>query len=360
MFDFYQIAGPEDSKQENFSTLCSCLLMRLYPDAKPVEGKGGDEGIDTFVGDFDKCIKIFQHKYFLETLKSSQKRQITESLKQVLRYHTPISWILMLPKDLTPAEQRWFESLKEKYISVQLEWWGKTKILELLAQHRDLAAAFQPARPITLMILGKDKNPSEVTLDELVQKLSDLGFTGLKQDQVAPAIQQKLNPPSPRAKLRILIWGSGDGGGDLYVKRVEIRDRLNELGHNACFSEDIISAERLSAGGLNVTIEEYMQAKSFDYIICLMTSPGSIGEVHDFVKKRDFACKMMVCIDQQHKSGYSAEGALRIFEGFHGRLDWFKSPEDITQCHLATRIFQQVEKTVDAKTWELLERGDLL
>lgn len=65
---FRDIRGPADSKQENFSRLCSRLILNVYDGAKPVDGKGGDEGIDSFVGDFDGAIKVFQHKYFLDRL----------------------------------------------------------------------------------------------------------------------------------------------------------------------------------------------------------------------------------------------------------------------------------------------------
>jgi hypothetical protein len=89
-----------------------------------------------------------------------------------------------------------------------------------------------------------------------------------------------------------------------------------------------------------------------------MVSPGAIGEVHDFAKTRHLACKMMVCVDEQHKDGYSAGGALRIFEGLNGKLDWFKAPQDLTECHLATRVLRQVEKAREAKCWELLDRSE--
>jgi len=88
-----------------------------------------------------------------------------------------------------------------------------------------------------------------------------------------------------------------------------------------------------------------------------MASAGAIGEVHDFARARQLACKMMVCVDEKHKSGYSAQGVLRIFEGLNGRLDWYSSPQDITECHLATRVLAQVQKTAEAKHDELVRRS---
>lgn len=357
MFDFLRIAGPEDSKQENFSTLCTCLVMRLYPEAKPVEGRGGDEGIDTYVGEFDGQLHAFQHKYFRDGLKPTQKRQITSSLAQILSLHEATEWTLMLPWDLTPSEQRWFKTLQDAHPDIKLDWWGKTKLLDLLSQNRDLAATFQPAQPLTLVVLGKVGSRTELTLDHLNDRLEELGCVPLAG--LTPSIHEKLTQDTLGNGLRILVWGSGENAGELYEKRLQIRDSLNNLGHDANFSEDLLSPDGLMAGGLNVSIEECLQAMAVDYIICLMVSPGSIGEVHDFAKKRHLARKMMVCVDQQHEDGYSAKGALRIFEGFNGKLDWFRVPEDLTECHLATRVLCQVEKTFEAKTWEFLDGGGL-
>jgi hypothetical protein len=356
MFDFNQITGPEDSKQSNFSTLCSCLIMRLYPRANSVNGKGGDEGLDTYIGNIDGVLHAFQHKYFLNGLGSSQRRQIISSLSTVTRLHVVASWTLMLPADLTPAEQRWFNKLQEDYPTVPLTCWGKTRLFDLLVVHRDLAAAFQPAQPLTLVVLGKNEELPKVTLDVLIAKLAELGYSN--PNAIAPAVLEKLQGSKVSPKLNVLIWGPSESDSQLYQKRLEIKLRIDSLGHRACFPESFLPNDLPGIRGLNLKITEYLQCQTFDYIICLMVSPGSIAEVHDFANKRDLACKMMVCIDQAHSTGYSSHGALQIFEGFNGRLDWFHNPIDLQDCHLATRILTQIEKTSDAKTWELLDRGN--
>ncbi len=357
VFDFRQIAGAEDSKQENFSAMCTCLLMRLHPDAKPVEGKGGDEGLDTFVGKFDGELQAFQHKFFLDKIGASQRGQIKASLDQVMRLHQVSEWVLMVPKDLTPAEIRWFEGLRDKYPSMQLDWWGKTKLQELLAANQDIASAFQPSKPMLLVVLGKEERVEELTPDILQQRIKSLAGEAAA-GMLPQSMSSLFSAITGRPALRILVWGPGPSEDSLHAKRKDIRDRLCRLGHDAFFSEGAISDEKLQAGGLNVTIEEYLQARGVDYIVCLMSSPGSIGEVHDYAKKRELARKMMICVDERHRDGYSAQGALRIFEGLNGKLDWFRSPEDIEGCHVASRVLEQVQKTADAKHWELLLRSD--
>ena len=355
MFDFGRITGPEDSKQENFSSLCTCLVMRQFSGAKPVEGRGGDEGIDTFVGDFAGSLRVFQHKYFLSGLKSSQRRQVLSSLDQVTKHHDVTAWTLMLPCDLTPAELRWFDTVRTGHPNIDIDWWGKTKLLSLLAQNRDLAAIFQPAPALNVILLGKEKSADELTLEAIARKLTELGYES--SALLASAVHEKITSAPPSSALRILLWGPCETGGALYNKRAEIRNSLEKLGHKVWFSEDLSSASAHAVGGLNVTLEEYQHVNSVDYVVCLMSSPGTIGEVHDFAKKRHFACKMMICVDRQHEDGYSAKGVLRIFEGLNGKLDWFRVPEDLTECHLATRVHQQIQKTAEAKQWELLEKG---
>ena len=77
-----------------------------------MEGSGGDEGIDSFIGDLNGTnLHVFQYKFFTYTLTPTQKRQITDSLKQLLKKHPNTSlWTLVIPKNLTPAEFKWFSN----------------------------------------------------------------------------------------------------------------------------------------------------------------------------------------------------------------------------------------------------------
>lgn len=159
--------------------------------------------------------------------------------------------------------------------------------------------------------------------------------------------------------VKVVIFGPGPSGGDIYVKRCEVRTKITELGHQADFCEDIWKPKDLQASGLNLGVAELITLKGYDYIVCLMSSPGSVGEVHDFAHSRQFAGKMMVCIDGKHQAGYSAQSVLRIFEGCNGRLDWFNYPEDIVNCHLATRILNQIQRVSEFKQW-VIATGELL
>ena len=169
-------------------------------------------------------------------------------------------------------------------------------------------------------------------------------------DDILDAFSQDMKNKKP---LNVLILGPGSLGGDIYKKREEIRDQIIELGHFAYFAEEYCTPEKLAANGLNLTVAEYLLAKKCDYIICLMASPGSIGEVHDFAKNQEIAIKMMICIDSHHSEGYSAHGTLRIFQGYNGKIDWFEYPKDIIECHLKTRVVYQIESVAQRIQWEI-------
>ncbi|MHA2282182.1 MAG: hypothetical protein ACXAC5_15170 [Promethearchaeota archaeon] len=127
-----------------FESLVQSLLESEYKNIKPVRGVGGDKGVDCFYGEFKGKIIVFQVKFFLKTWTNTQKRNIRESLETARREHEVINWILILPLDLTPAQIEWFDKLRNEYQTIELDYWGFTRLRNLLLKHKSLRDEYFP------------------------------------------------------------------------------------------------------------------------------------------------------------------------------------------------------------------------
>jgi DNA polymerase III delta prime subunit len=134
--DFSEIRYPK-----KFEELCAQLIISEYPEAKRIGGSG-DEGVDAFVGSFEGEIKVFQSKYFIGRLDSSRKTEIKNSLERVCDKHCVKEWILCIPMDFTPKEQRWFDELEKLDENVRIDYWGKSKLINLLEKHANVRKRF--------------------------------------------------------------------------------------------------------------------------------------------------------------------------------------------------------------------------
>jgi hypothetical protein len=97
------------------------LICSRFPNAVRVTPSQGDGGIDIFVPtqDADKQREVYQVKSFHERLNSSRKRQITRSLKEVIKTTAEegweiMRWHLVMPLDLTDNELKWFHETLTK------------------------------------------------------------------------------------------------------------------------------------------------------------------------------------------------------------------------------------------------------
>src|SRR6476620_9692518 len=82
-----------------------------------------------------------------------------------------------------------------------------------------------------------------------------------------------------RTPLAVLIWGPGVNGGDLYTKRLQIRDALRMKDIAAVFPEEVGDSGASECPSLKFI--EMMQAFAADFIVVIQASAGSIAEVHD-------------------------------------------------------------------------------
>ncbi len=97
--------------EDSFESLIDQLLQARYPSSeiRRVNGKGGDQGVDVFLGTLGNKISVWQAKHFVNGFGSRQKKNILESLQQVRKHHQIDTWTLCLPIDFTLEQQRWFD-----------------------------------------------------------------------------------------------------------------------------------------------------------------------------------------------------------------------------------------------------------
>ena len=174
-------------QEKKFEELSQILLNRKDPEIKPIEGSGGDGGIDSFVKVKDNKIDIYQVKFFPNGLNFSQKNQIKSSLETAIENHNPNNWFLVIPQDRTPSMKEWFEKLGESYPETKIEWFGHTELVSELYKHEDLLQRFFKIGPmkfsnislkkphIMQMILNKLKALNQISIikdDEINNHLS--------------------------------------------------------------------------------------------------------------------------------------------------------------------------------------------
>ena len=173
----------------------------------------------------------------------------------------------------------------------------------------------------------------------------------LKYEQLQQAVKQ--------TPLAILVWGPGASAGDLYQKRLQIRDELRRRGHAALFSEELEDSAPTSLSQKGI---EFLQAQAADLIVVMQASYGSVAEVHDFAEHRVINFKLLIFIDERATDGYSYHGALSELKALYNNIETYKYPDDITQCHLLTKVLEKVNvlqmvkyrAAENAKSWGLI------
>jgi hypothetical protein len=143
-----------------------------------------------------------------------------------------------------------------------------------------------------------------------------------------------------KVALSVLVWGQNPVAKTrLANKRIQIRDELIELGHNAMFSEDI----DLSVEGLSEKSKEFAQARAADLIVILLEdSPGALAETHDFCNHPEIGPKVYAMIPVKYETGYSGRGAIKDLDEAYGGVYWYEEGE-IKSCNVRTRAIARAE-----------------
>lgn len=137
-FDFNTL---DPDKWEN---LCFALIHAKNPLVRTVNGHGGDEGIDAYVGPFEAPAVIYQFKFFKGSLGKTQVNQVRDSLDAALAKRRDFKWILMCSKDPTPEAMRALDALKDKHSDMEIEYHFASEIAAMLIDCPKVRKEFYP------------------------------------------------------------------------------------------------------------------------------------------------------------------------------------------------------------------------
>lgn len=118
--DYVSIHGTIEGARAAFERDCERLLQLEHPheNVRVVRADPGDEGIDIYIGDLGiRPIRVYQCKFFLDSLGESQKSQIRGSFtRAITSAHFKVSeWILCAPlPDFNLEESKWWDAWRYK------------------------------------------------------------------------------------------------------------------------------------------------------------------------------------------------------------------------------------------------------
>ncbi|WP_263416274.1 hypothetical protein [Terriglobus albidus] len=138
----------KELSKNDFEALIDTLLQARFPSAgiTRVDGAGGDKGVDSYHGRLKGGLSVWQDKHFPNGIKSSQKRNILESIGTVFKNYHPVQWTLCIPIDLTPEAREWFDSnVVDAYSSkASIELLQASNIVYFLLQYKKIRETFFP------------------------------------------------------------------------------------------------------------------------------------------------------------------------------------------------------------------------
>ena len=148
--DFRKLLPYDGSAWQSFEMLCYVIAKRLYPNGNftPINGKGGDGGIEFYQTLPSGKLIIWQCKYF-DKLEKAQKTQIEKSYETAAKNHGKRikKWVICSPIDFTPAGDSWFKDFCNGKISIEA--WGESELVNYLSKMPDVCNFFFNAKHLT-------------------------------------------------------------------------------------------------------------------------------------------------------------------------------------------------------------------
>ncbi|MDX8465741.1 hypothetical protein RFM26_08600 [Mesorhizobium sp. VK23B] len=155
-------------------------------------------------------------------------------------------------------------------------------------------------------------------------------------------------------KLKILVFGPQvhtpslvEREAKFQNKRMEIRAKLEALGHTVKYAEDLVDATIGGPEG-NAVFQEIVIMLEYDLIVTLVESPGSIVEATVIATNPKLAAKSVLFQDQAYSGGLVRQCCDNAVDlGAH--FDTISYPDDLDQCHLYGKVLKRVSQIQKVK-----------
>src|SRR5829696_3514549 len=146
---------------QRFDELCKQLLYCNYPNLRSINGRGGDEGTDSYVGTINSQKCIFQFKFFPHYLRSSHWKKIKESFSKS-RTKRPKRWTLLISSYFTREDWQKWEQLEKSAPSIKLQVWDGPKLANMISKHQKILTTefpeLFPAELVAQQLEKKNQN----------------------------------------------------------------------------------------------------------------------------------------------------------------------------------------------------------
>ena len=114
MIDFRDLSDNEAGRRQAFEALTQAIALEVDR-AEPVDGSGGDFGLDSFLGVIGGEIIAYQAKYFEGRLNSKRRKQVESSLERAVGCHSDLlKWTLAIPIDFNVHEHKMVAEYQER------------------------------------------------------------------------------------------------------------------------------------------------------------------------------------------------------------------------------------------------------
>ena len=248
---------------EKYERMVSVLLSRLNPDARRVDGKGGDGGLDVQIAHEPegKIEHAFELKSFTGRMDSRRRQQVIRSLNRVADLR-PERWTLVVPIDPTPRENKWFRRLAADY-PFPLDWCGKTWLDDKMSAFPDIRRYFLEGADDEVVRLLLELHKEEAFVSAVPDAVGRLGRLRDRLSEVDPHCRYEMATVSgedSRWSSDVLFaFRIGDVRVDVYPKYAgAVHDRPVRLNATVVFGPEDREVHDLLGYGQGVTIPSRM------------------------------------------------------------------------------------------------------